>query len=208
MPIEPIAFTVEERDIIQVVVGRGDGWDSPDLNPVRSRIKQYYLEEQDFRCCYCRKQILVQHGRAWDIEHVIPRSLGAAFLFEPENLAVSCIDCNIAKRDTAVFSRPRQRFPREGDAYIIVHPHFDEWDEHFLFAGVVYAPLTAKGAETIKVCKLYRFYKLQGQNALCIDDRRYVALAEGALFAKTAREAEPSILAMKALIDAAKEPPA
>lgn len=205
MPIEPIVYTVEEQALIHAVVGRGEGWDCPDLNPLRSRIKRFYLQGQDFCCCYCRKQNLVQHGRAWDIEHVIARALNAAFLFEPENLAVSCIDCNVAKRDTGVLARQRQAFPRDSAAYTIVHPHFDDWDQHFMFGGVVYVPLTAKGAETIKVCQLYRFYALQGQDALCINDRRYIALAERALFAKTPDEAEPSVLAMRGLIQAAKD---
>jgi hypothetical protein len=205
MAIEPIVFTDDELTLIRTVADAGQGWDCPEFNPLRGRIKQFYLEGQDFRCCYCQKQNPVRHGRAWDVEHVISRTLNAAFLFEPENLAVSCIDCNLAKLDADILSRPRKRFPRRADAYTIVHPHFDSWADHFLFGDIVYTPLTAKGAETIKVCKLYRFYAMLGKDALFTQDKRYVALAEGALFAKTPEEAEPSILAMRALIQEAKD---
>lgn len=205
MAIEPIVFTAEELALIKTVLDQGGGWDSVDLNPIRSRIKQFYLQGQEFKCCYCRRENAVQHGRAWDVEHVISRAANATFIFEPENLAVACIDCNIAKLDANVLARPLVRFPRASDAYTIVHPHFDDWDTHFLFGGVVYTPLTAKGAETLRVCKLYRFYNLVGSDALFAEDRRYVRLAEQVLFAKTAEDAEPAVLAMRELIREAKD---
>lgn len=207
MAIDAIVFRDEEIALVREVLGRGEGWDSRLLDPLRSRIKQFYLAGQEFRCCYCRKQNLVKHGRAWDVEHVISRSLNAAFIFEPQNLAVSCIDCNLAKLDTPVLSKPSVRFPRTSDSYTIVHPHFDNWDDHFLFGKVVYAPISAKGAETFKICKLWRFYGLLDAENLLSNDRRYVELAEGAIFAKTAKEAEPSVLAMRALIQEAKDLP-
>jgi hypothetical protein len=205
MAIEPIVFSDDERTLIGTVVDQGGGWDSPDLDPIRSRIKQFYLAGQRYRCCYCQRENVVRHGRAWDVEHVISRAANAAFMFEPENLAVACLDCNLAKLDTDILVRPRVRFPRTADAYRIVHPHFDEWDDHFLFGGVVYTPLTAKGAETLKICKLYRFYEIVGKDVLFAHDRRYVELAEGVLFAKTPRAAEPAVLAMRALIQEAKD---
>lgn len=205
MAVEAIAFTAEELELIRILTERGQGWECVEYNPLRTRIKQHYLKGQAFRCCYCRQRILVQHGRAWDIEHVIARALNATFMFEPENLAISCIDCNSAKRDANVLAKPRRKFPRKPDAYTIVHPHFDDWIDHFVLGQVVYAPRTAKGAETIKVCRLWRFVDMIGQDALFETDRRYVELAERLLLAKTPVEAEPSVLAMRALIQDAKE---
>uniref|UniRef100_B0T8P9 HNH endonuclease n=1 Tax=Caulobacter sp. (strain K31) TaxID=366602 RepID=B0T8P9_CAUSK len=205
MAVEPIAFTDEELELIRVLTERGEGWDCAEYNPLRSRIKQFYLKGQAFRCCYCQKPNPVQHGRAWDIEHVISRALNATFMFEPENLAVSCIDCNLAKRDADILAKPRRTFPRNSDAYTIVHPHFDDWGDHFVLGQIVYAPKTAKGAETLRVCKLWRFYEMIGQESLLATDQRYVELAERVLFAKTPVEAEPSVLAMRALIQDAKD---
>lgn len=205
MAIEPIVFREDERALIETVLSAGGGWNSPNLDPVRSRIKQFYLQGQQFRCCYCQHENVVQHGRAWDVEHVISRSANAAFMFEPENLAVACIDCNVAKLDADILVQPRVRFPRTPEAYTIVHPHFDDWNEHFLFGGVVYTPLTAKGAETLRVCKLWRFYALVGQDALFAQDRRYVRLTEQVLFAKTEAAAEPAVLAMRAMIQEARD---
>lgn len=205
MAIEPIVFREDERTLIDTVLAAGGGWDNPLLDPVRGRIKQFYLQGQRFRCCYCRHENVVRHGRAWDVEHVISRTANATFMFEPQNLAVACIDCNLAKLDADILVQPRVRFPRTSEAYTIVHPHFDDWDDHFLFGGVLYTPLTQKGAETLKVCKLYRFYGLVGQDALFAQDRRYVTLAEQVLFAKTEAAAEPAVLAMRAMIQEAKD---
>lgn len=205
MAIEPIVFSADELVLIKTVTDQGGGWSSADLDPVRSRIKQFYLQGQAFKCCYCRRENAVQHGRAWDVEHVISRTANATFMFEPENLAVACIDCNLAKLDANILVHPRVRFPRTSGAYTIVHPHFDDWDEHFMFGGFVYAPLTAKGTETLKVCKLYRFYNLVGSDALFVEDRRYARLAEQMLFAKTAEDAEPAVLALREMIREAKD---
>lgn len=200
MAIRAIAFTAEELELIRAVADRGAPWGCDELDPLRRRIKQFYLQGQGLRCCYCRRQHAATHGRAWDIEHVIAQALSPSFVFEPENLAVACIECNSAKSDADVLVRPRQTFPRRSEAYTIVHPHYDEWEDHFLFGSVVYAPKSAKGARTLEICKLYRFYGLLGQDALFANDRRYVDLAEEMLFAKSAEEAEPSALAISAMV--------
>jgi hypothetical protein len=204
MPIDPIVFTAGELAQINAVLDQGGGWESDALNSIRSRIKQFYLQKQEFKCCYCRRENAVTHGRAWDIEHIISRAANAGFMFEPQNLAVACIDCNLAKRDVDILARTLRRFPRKSDAYTIVHPHFDDWEEHFLFGGIVYSPLTAKGSETLKVCKLYRFYSLIGADALFVEDRRYARLAEQVLFAKTVDDVELAVLAMRTMIQDAK----
>lgn len=204
MPIKPIVFTEAEEKLIGAANAGGMPWGAAELDQLRGRIKQFYLTGQGHRCCYCQKQIPVRHGRAWDVEHVISRAANAAFMFEPQNLAVSCIDCNNAKSDANVLTKFSKRFPTRSAAYTIVHPHFDEWGDHFFMYGVVYAPITAKGSETHRVCKLYRFYEILGQETVSSQDRRYITLAEGVLFARTPAEAEPSVLAMKALIQEAK----
>lgn len=203
MAIKPIEYTAEEATLVKTVVEQKLGWGCDELNGLRGRIKQFYLDGQELRCCYCRRRYPTRHGRAWDIEHVIAQARDPNFMFEPENLAVACIECNSAKSDQIVLVRPRTTFPRRSEAYSIVHPHYDTWDDHFMFGNVVYAPKTAKGSRTIEVCKLFRFYELEGQDALFSNDRRYADLAERMLFAKSAEEAEPSILAIGALVEKA-----
>ena len=88
-----------ERATIDLVASENGGkvdWSDVRLNPIRGRIKQHSLDEQRHRCCYCQQRIRVGHGRAWDLEHVLNKKRYPDFIFEPENLAVACIDCNIA----------------------------------------------------------------------------------------------------------------
>ncbi len=203
MAIEAIEFTAEEDDLIKTALDDGLEWGCDELSALRGKIKRFYLDSQARRCCYCRRLNATNHGRAWDVEHVIARVLQHSFMFEPENLAVACIDCNSAKSDRVVLVRPRTQFPRRSDAYSIVHPHYDEWDEHLMFGSYIYAPKSAKGSRTIDVCKLYRFYELEGQEALFAKDRRYADLAERMLFAKSAEEAEPSVFAINAMVEKA-----
>lgn len=205
MAIKPIVYTTEEAALIATVFDQKMDWGCKELNDLRGRIKQFYLEGQDLHCCYCRRRNATRHGRAWDIEHIIAQALDSNFMFEPENLAIACIDCNSAKSDQVVLVRPRRRFPRTSDAYSIVHPHYDTWEDHFMFGNVVYAPKSSKGSRTIEICKLYRFYDLEGQDALFSKDRRYADLAEKALFAKTPLEAEPSVIAISQLVKKAVE---
>lgn len=205
MAIRPIVYTADEQALIATARDQKMEWGCDALEGIRKRIKQFYLAGQNLHCCYCRRRNPTTHGRAWDIEHVIAQALDSNFVFEPENLAVACIDCNAAKSDQVVLVRPRKRFPRTSDAYSIVHPHYDRWEDHFVFGHFIYAPKSPKGSRTLEICKLYRYYELEGQDALLSQDRRFADLAEQALFAKTAVEAEPAVIAIGELVKRAVE---
>lgn len=205
MAISPIVYTADEEALIATAKSHKMEWGCEALAGLRKRIKQFYLDEQNLCCCYCRRRNLTKHGRVWDIEHVVAQVLDANFVFEPENLAVSCIDCNSAKSDQVVLLKPATRFPRTSGAYSIIHPHYDRWEDHFVFGQIVYAPKSPKGARTLEMCKLYRYYQMEGQDALLSQDRRYANLAEQALFSKTASEAEPAVIAIGELVKKAVE---
>lgn len=203
MAIDAIVFSDEQAGLIKSALDEQLEWGCDELRGLRSEIKRFYLKEQTRRCCYCRKQIQTNHGRVWDVEHVIARVLRPEFTFEPENLAVACIDCNSAKSDQNILLVERRSFPRRSEAYSIIHPHYDEWEDHLLFGNAIFAPKSEKGARTIVVCKLYRYYSLEGGEALFTKDRRYADLAENVLLAKNAREAEPYSLAIGAMVERA-----
>lgn len=206
MAVNAIVFTADEVAVIKAVTTTSSvHWGCDELNSIRARIKEFYLRAQKLKCCYCRQPFPTTHGRAWDVEHVLAQSSHPEFMFEPENLAISCIDCNAAKRNQSVLTRPFRRFPRKSNAYSIVHPHYDDWNEHFVLGSVVYAPRTEKGARTIVVCQLFRFYQILGQDALFAQDRRCIELAERFLFASSAQDAEVAVLAISALTKQAVE---
>ncbi|TJV19667.1 hypothetical protein [Mesorhizobium sp.] len=133
-------------------------WNDDAVTPVRSQIKNHYISDQQQRCCYCRLVYPTNHNAVWDGEHIIPRALAARFMFEPRNLAASCKDCNNAKSDQEVRVRPnRVSFPDQSAHYKIMHPHFDEYDQHIAWYGKVVRALSQKGIKLVEMCNLQRF---------------------------------------------------
>ncbi|QKJ05659.1 HNH endonuclease [Yersinia bercovieri] len=131
-----------------------------DLDEIKKHIKDYYLAAQDFRCPYCQQTIKVAHNGAWDAEHIIPKATHPDFMFEPQNLCVSCKDCNGEKWDKNVLKNKKAiRFPKQSKNYIIIHPHIDSYDEHIkiIDSTLYFLPKTDKGRKTIEVCGLLRF---------------------------------------------------
>ncbi|WP_413460496.1 HNH endonuclease [Herbaspirillum huttiense] len=77
------------------------------LSKTRNLLRTYLTDRQRGFCCYCRRQLYL-HGMAINIDHVLPKTPGTKsalaqsharkLCFDVENLAVCCIDCNVAKR--------------------------------------------------------------------------------------------------------------
>jgi len=134
-------------------------WEHDEVDHVRGFIKAHYENEQAFKCCYCGMHLHTRHGRVWDAEHIVPKSTHPQFLFEPKNLAVSCIDCNTEKGSKNVLSNPRiRRYPKRSEAFIIVHPHYDNLDDHVaVILNRFFFPKTEKGENTIRICRLTRY---------------------------------------------------
>jgi hypothetical protein len=143
-------------------------WGDDAAKPVRKQIKDHYISEQNRKCCYCDREYPTRNNAVWDGEHIIPRSRGARFLFEPRNLAASCKDCNIAKGEKEVRLDPnRVSFPDQSQHYTIVHPHFDLYGDHIRWYKDVVRALTPKGSAMIEMCHLGRFgYKKAGTKVL------------------------------------------
>lgn len=141
----------------------GSYWDdlkSKTLALVKSEIKSHYLQQQNYTCAYCRQHIVVEHGAAWDTDHIIPKDSHPDFMFEAENLCISCKDCNSTKRAKNVLcNQKRVRFPSKPGDYTICHPHFHNYKEHIRVVQVaaLYIPRTPEGIKTIEVCGLMRF---------------------------------------------------
>lgn len=155
-------FSHIELSVIQAVSATAltsATWGDERLANLRGRIKAHYINEQANRCCYCGEQWLTEHGRVWDLEHVVPKSVHPDFMFEPFNLAVACPDCNNAKRDNETLADPTLTvYPKSSDSFLVVHPHFDRWKDHVDKCGLVFRPLSGKGEWTVKHCNLGRFF--------------------------------------------------
>jgi len=131
----------------------------------RKYIREHYMKAQNYRCAYCRIDKKEAHGMVWDVEHILPKSLYPAFLFEPNNLSLVCKDCNTAKGDVEVLRKPNKRLkniPCDQQDYLIVHPHFDTYSDHFEISIVAgkrrYRTLNSDKAKFTYVnCNFFRF---------------------------------------------------
>lgn len=162
--MNPVVYNAGNKAIVDSFNGLPDNdkdasyWGHEDVKPVRKQIKDHYILEQKQRCCHCNMDLKTANNAVWDGEHIMSRNLHAKFMFFPHNLAVSCKDCNIEKGEKEVrVNATRKTFPTKSSDYIIVHPHFDKYDEHIRWYGDVCRPFSKKGEKTISICRLTRF---------------------------------------------------
>lgn len=154
-------------------------WSDDDLSEIRSAIRSHYRNEQNGLCAYCKNPISIHDALNCHVEHIAPKSKYPQFLFEPKNLCVICSDCNTIKRnqevmcvepDTVVNGSKRTRYPRSSSAFFIVHPHFDNWDEHIQVFGKYYVDKSPKGHFTIGACVLNRHLRKFGWEPPLVND--------------------------------------
>lgn len=134
--MKKVEYTKEITDFIETYDNASYKiWNSTsgEIVKIRKYIRDHYLKEQNFCCAYCRIEKKESHGMTWDIEHILSKSEFPEFLFEPENLAVACKECNTPKDNHNILvalGKPKE-FPRDKFEYTIIHPHFDIYSEHF-----------------------------------------------------------------------------
>lgn len=149
-------------------------WGKDEVTPVRAEIKGHYIREQEGLCCYCGIPDPSTHGRDWDVEHVVAQRPRPDFMFVAENLGVACVECNSKKGKKETLVDPTvTRYPSSSDAFLVVHPHFDRWQDHILRDHLTYASFTEKGKWTIEECGLSRFNERVIGLRYPISDTRY-----------------------------------
>lgn len=143
-------------------------WESPDpcMSSIKAKIRSHFLPIQNNECCYCKMLKQEKNGKAWNIEHIFPRDLYPQFTFTPENLAISCIECNNFKlaQDVKKNRSAIKNYPKTGSNVTIIHPHFDDYDSHIKInrapdGRIFHTAInkSKKGRNTIIMCNLFRF---------------------------------------------------
>lgn len=153
----PYTFTDEEKLLIRDNYSVHTDWDKSVFDDVKSNITQHLRNEQNNECCYCRQELGFDIGDV-HIDHIVPKSDYNQFGFEARNLALSCHSCNIAKSSSSTIKKgPIHRYPRTGTNITIIHSYYDDYNDHVeILDNSIYSPLSDKGCETIRICKLYR----------------------------------------------------
>jgi len=137
-------------------------WSNDLLREVRSEIRNFYRTQQKAKCAYCRN-VITKSALGCHVEHIVPKSRYSEFMFTPKNLCVICPDCNEIKREKEVTNsldemlrKEPKNYPRSSSAFLIYHPHFDDYEDHIIQIDGYYIDRTDKGATTIKMCTLNR----------------------------------------------------
>lgn len=110
-------------------------------------------------CEYCGLRQEYSPLASLQIEHVIPRKHGGDD--DPENLALACVDCNLAKG-----SNLAGLDPVSGQTTELFHPRRQRWEEHFEWQGVRLVGKTAVGRTTIVVLRINSEEQVQLRMAL------------------------------------------
>jgi 5-methylcytosine-specific restriction endonuclease McrA len=108
-------------------------------NRVRARARN--------RCEYCRLRQDETPLAPLQIEHIIPRKHGGGD--DTDNLALACIDCNLAKGSNIAGIDPETKRVTS-----LFHPRRDRWRDHFGWRRVRVVGKTAIGRTTIEVLRM------------------------------------------------------
>lgn len=133
---DPIRYTPEEKAHVENVLKpqQKGGWgDQKDMTKaLKNRISTHTIIAQGGRCAYCESMLL---RGAHAIEHIAPKGIYGEFAFEPYNLVTACTSCNSTtnKGENDTVKHPVDRQDYAANQFVIVHPYFDNPDDHFKY---------------------------------------------------------------------------
>lgn len=109
--------------------------------------KRFVRRRADNRCEYCGLPQDQSPLAALQIEHIVPRKHGGSD--DLDNLALACIDCNLAKS-----SNIAGRDPDTSQLTRLFDPRKDRWGEHFELEGSRIVGKTPVGRTTVNVLNM------------------------------------------------------
>jgi len=107
------------------------------------------------RCEYCLLHQDLSPVARLQIEHIIPRKHGGGD--DLDNLALACIDCNLAKSVNL-----SGRDPQTDRTVELFHPRTQHWPDHFERDGSRIVGLTPEGRATVRVLNINTEHKYRG----------------------------------------------
>lgn len=157
MRYNPIEYRVIETNLLNTYKPYTiANWEDKNLIDVRKHIKNHLIKEQNNRCTYCKLPIFGTSYRQTD--HIVPKGKHPQFLFHPKNLALACQVCNNKKstKETLINTQITH-YPRNGNAFKIVHAYFDKFNDHITLKYKLFLiGKTDKGRTTVIFCNLAR----------------------------------------------------
>ena len=99
------------------------------------------------RCEYCLLHQDQSPLATLQIEHIVPKKHGGTD--DLENLAIACIDCNLAKSSNIAGYDPDTSLMTR-----LFNPRNDHWDDHFEIQGAYILGKTPIGRTTVHVLNM------------------------------------------------------
>lgn len=175
-----MTFSEQEIQLIQRARYEGGSiWNNERLSDLKSKIKKYYRDIRD-ACCYCRRDLQDEFNMVIDIEHVLPKSKYGEYMFELDNLNISCKRCNMRikreKDDFIVDTLTIRDDYTLSSQYRFIHPNFDLYTQNmnvlkFAYDDIKltkYKPNTEKGKFT------YNYFELNKLEVNFLNDAQGV----------------------------------
>ncbi|MFC9600193.1 retron system putative HNH endonuclease [Peribacillus butanolivorans] len=136
----------------------GKSWDiaTEHMKSIKKRINTHLVIEQRDLCAYCSCRLNVG-GRA-EIEHIAPKgkTLYPEFTFNERNLILVCQHCNSSTKKGRMDPVTKRSKYYGCCEFSIVHPHFDDPDEHYQWANGVKICIISKSAKATKSIKVFK----------------------------------------------------
>jgi len=139
-PLIDFVFSPEETAAVQFALGTDKPWDHDhaDLAQVKTvlvglkaKIRDFHLQRQNSKCCYCRMNLHGGGNFIVDREHIVPKEKYRDLTYVISNLSVACKRCNMQlKKGDIAFLVDRNtilRYHASADQYRFIHPNFDKY---------------------------------------------------------------------------------
>ena len=112
-----------------------------------AKTKRHIRKRAGQRCEYCQLHQDQSPLVPLQLEHVVPKKHGGTDA--EDNLALACIDCNLAKSSNLTGIDPET-----GRVTLLFHPRTQTWSDHFERRGLLILGKTDVGRTTVRVLNM------------------------------------------------------
>lgn len=139
-PLSDFVFTASEEAAVKLALGTEKPWkhDAVELAQVKDtliglkkRIREFHLQRQNSKCCYCRMNLHGGGDFIIDREHVVPKEKFKDLTYVISNLSVACKRCNmqLKKGDISFLVDHNTILHKHSaaDQYLFIHPNYEKY---------------------------------------------------------------------------------
>lgn len=112
-----------------------------------AKTKRHIRERANHRCEYFQLHQEQSPLVPLQLEHIVPKKHGGTD--NEDNLALACIDCNLAKSSNLTGIDPET-----GHVTLLFHPRNQIWSDHFEWRGILILGKTDVGRTTVRVLNM------------------------------------------------------